>query len=119
DGWLAGRLTRVLRFLTDRRDGHRTVSHPTRASHPPSPTRGGRVTGASAFDIVVPTVGRSSLDRLLDALGTQPGPRPRRVFLVDDRATGDTPLAREHRDSAGDWLAERIRVVDRRAGTRG
>jgi histidinol-phosphate phosphatase family protein len=37
------------------------------------------------FDIVVPTVGRSSLLRLLDALGAGAGPLPGRVLVVDDR----------------------------------
>ena len=37
------------------------------------------------FDIVVPTVGRASLGRLLDALGAGIGPLPGRVLLVDDR----------------------------------
>ncbi len=35
--------------------------------------------------IVVPTLGRPSLQALLDALGTASGPRPQAVVLVDDR----------------------------------
>jgi histidinol-phosphate phosphatase family protein len=42
------------------------------------------------FDIVVPTVGRDSLRRLLDALGS--GPLPGRVLLVDDRRDRSRPL---------------------------
>src|ERR687889_807205 len=41
--------------------------------------------------IVVPTIGRPSLDVLLDALAAAPGPRPAELVLVDDRPTG-SPL---------------------------
>src|SRR5215213_735737 len=41
--------------------------------------------------VVVPTIGRPSLDVLLDALATAPGPRPAELILVDDRPAG-TPL---------------------------
>src|SRR3954465_12917408 len=44
--------------------------------------------------VVVPTVGRPSLDVLLDALAAAPGPRPAELILVDDRPTG-TPLRPE------------------------
>jgi HAD superfamily hydrolase (TIGR01662 family) len=44
--------------------------------------------------VVVPTIGRPSLDALLDALATAPGPRPAELVLVDDRPTGD-PLRPE------------------------
>ena len=44
--------------------------------------------------VVVPTIGRPSLDVLLDALATSTGPRPAELVLVDDRPTG-TPLAAE------------------------
>jgi HAD superfamily hydrolase (TIGR01662 family) len=44
------------------------------------------------FDVVIPTVGRESLPRLLDALLGDGGPRPARVVLVDDRVKPDTPL---------------------------
>jgi histidinol-phosphate phosphatase family protein len=44
------------------------------------------------FDIVVPTVGRASLGRLLDALGAGIGPLPGRVLLVDDRRDRSRPL---------------------------
>ncbi|MDK3257064.1 HAD-IIIA family hydrolase [Blastococcus capsensis] len=39
--------------------------------------------------VVVPTIGRPSLDVLLDALAAAPGPRPAVLVLVDDRPTGD------------------------------
>ena len=41
-----------------------------------------------SFEVVVPTVGRDSLGRLLDALGPGPG----RVLLVDDRRDRSRPL---------------------------
>jgi histidinol-phosphate phosphatase family protein len=42
--------------------------------------------------VVVPTVGRASLARLLDALVAGSGPRPDRVLLVDDRRDRGRPL---------------------------
>ncbi|SFE05193.1 HAD-IIIA family hydrolase [Blastococcus tunisiensis] len=44
--------------------------------------------------VVVPTIGRPSLDVLLDALAAAPGPRPAELILVDDRPTGE-PLRPE------------------------
>jgi HAD superfamily hydrolase (TIGR01662 family) len=44
--------------------------------------------------VVVPTIGRPSLDVLLDALATAPGPRPAELVVVDDRPDG-TPLRPE------------------------
>src|SRR3954471_19518080 len=41
--------------------------------------------------VVVPTIGRPSLDVLLDALAAGSGPRPAELVIVDDRLTG-TPL---------------------------
>jgi HAD superfamily hydrolase (TIGR01662 family) len=41
--------------------------------------------------VVVPTLGRPSLDALLDALADAPGPRPAELILVDDRPNG-SPL---------------------------
>src|ERR671933_1097074 len=38
--------------------------------------------------VVVPTIGRPSLDVLLDALAQAPGPRPAALVLVDDRPDG-------------------------------
>jgi histidinol-phosphate phosphatase family protein len=43
-------------------------------------------------DLVIPTVGRPSLGRLLDALAVGVGPRPGRVLLVDDRRDRSGPL---------------------------
>jgi histidinol-phosphate phosphatase family protein len=44
------------------------------------------------FDVVVPTVGRDSLRRLLDALWSSDGPPPGRVLVVDDRRDRGRPL---------------------------
>jgi HAD superfamily hydrolase (TIGR01662 family) len=44
------------------------------------------------FDVVIPTVGRPSLDVLLRSLAAARGPRPGRVILVDDRRRADAPL---------------------------
>jgi histidinol-phosphate phosphatase family protein len=44
------------------------------------------------FDVVVPTVGRDSLSRLLSALAGGAGPLPGRVLVVDDRRDRSTPL---------------------------
>src|SRR4051795_5684822 len=41
--------------------------------------------------VVVPTIGRPSLDVLLDALAAAPGPRRAQLILVDDRPAG-SPL---------------------------
>jgi HAD superfamily hydrolase (TIGR01662 family) len=38
--------------------------------------------------VVIPTIGRPSLDVLLDALAAAPGPRPAELILVDDRPAG-------------------------------
>jgi histidinol-phosphate phosphatase family protein len=45
-----------------------------------------------SYDIVIPTIGRASLTRLLEALLEGPGPAPARVALVDDRLDHDKPL---------------------------
>src|SRR3954447_4985859 len=53
------------------------------------------MTGAlSDCTVVVPTIGRPSLDALLDALATATGPRPAELVLVDDRPSGE-PLRPE------------------------
>ena len=43
------------------------------------------MTATSSFDVVIPTIGRESLLRLLEALVHGEGPPPRRVVVVDDR----------------------------------
>jgi HAD superfamily hydrolase (TIGR01662 family) len=54
------------------------------------------------FDLVIPTVGRPSLERLLEALATQaPGPAPARVIVVDDsRGHERSALAALREDTA-------------------
>ena len=49
-------------------------------------------TGRPGADLVVPTVGRPSLEVLLEALAASIGQMPGRVLLVDDRRKPDTPL---------------------------
>ena len=44
------------------------------------------------YDVVIPTIGRPSLGRLLRSLHDAKGPRPRRVFVVDDRRDAAAPL---------------------------
>src|SRR4051794_20237300 len=46
------------------------------------------VGGAPSVTVVMPTVGRPSLDVLLDALAAASGPRPAELVVVDDRPTG-------------------------------
>jgi HAD superfamily hydrolase (TIGR01662 family) len=50
--------------------------------------------GIGQCAVVVPTVGRPSLDALLDALAAASGPRPAELVLVDDRP-GGAPLRPE------------------------
>ena len=44
------------------------------------------------IDLVIPTIGRASLRALLAAVGAAAGPRPGRIFIVDDRRQPDAPL---------------------------
>jgi histidinol-phosphate phosphatase family protein len=68
--------------------------------------------GAPLFDVVVPTVGRDSLARLLAALAAAIGPLPGKLLLVDDRAARPTPLLRS---APPPRLAGRLRVLRGRA----
>lgn len=47
---------------------------------------------AGLYDVVIPSIGRPSLRRLLDALLSGRGPEPGRVFVVDDRARQERPI---------------------------
>lgn len=47
---------------------------------------------AGTVTVVIPTVGRASLQVLLDALSASAGPAPEQVLLVDDRTARTTPL---------------------------
>jgi HAD superfamily hydrolase (TIGR01662 family) len=49
---------------------------------------------SSCWSVVVPTIGRPSLDVLLDSLATQ-NPRPREVVVVDDRPAAEPALYRD------------------------
>lgn len=59
------------------------------------------------YDVVIPTVGRASLVRLLDALATQPAPRPGRIWVVEDRGRLGPAAARNvgWRASEAEWIA--------------
>jgi histidinol-phosphate phosphatase family protein len=59
------------------------------------------------IDVVVPTVGRDSLSRLLAALAGQAGSVPGRLILVDDRAGAGPAATRNEgwRVSDADWVA--------------
>ena len=57
------------------------------------------------FDVVIPTLGRPSLGRLLHALADSAGPRPNAIFVVPGR---DGPAAARNagwRASRADWVA--------------
>src|SRR4051812_18038424 len=47
---------------------------------------------SASFAVVIPTIGRPSLGRLLSALDSGKGPRPEAVVVVDDRSRQDSPL---------------------------
>ncbi len=64
------------------------------------------------IDVVIPTIGRPSLDVLLASLARADGPRPRRVIIVDDRRDRTLPLAIHVADTD---LRARIDVVRGRA----
>jgi histidinol-phosphate phosphatase family protein len=68
---------------------------------------------ALPYDIVVPTTGRPSLQRLLDALADAGGLPPRALILVDDRPAGSGSL----RATVPDGLSARVEVLD--SGGRG
>jgi histidinol-phosphate phosphatase family protein len=66
-----------------------------------------------SFSIIVPTLGRPSLGRLLDSLAAATGPRPECVVLVDDRPGDCQPLLTS---AAPGWLNDRV-IVLRSGGT--
>ncbi len=59
------------------------------------------------YDVVIPTIGRPSLARLLDALAAQPEPRPGRIFVSEDRGRRGPAATRNAgwRKSTADWIA--------------
>jgi hypothetical protein len=52
----------------------------------------GQRVGQLAYDVVIPTIGRASLDRLLMALDSAGGPRPAAIVVADDRRGPVAPL---------------------------
>jgi histidinol-phosphate phosphatase family protein len=65
---------------------------------------------AASVAVVIPTIGRESLGRLLAALDRGDGPRPSAVIVVDDRAATDKPL---------DMTATELPITVLRSGGRG
>ncbi|MGN6187419.1 MAG: HAD-IIIA family hydrolase [Conexibacter sp.] len=59
------------------------------------------------YDVVIPTVGRASLARLLRALAAQPEPRPGRIWVVEDHGRRGPAAARNvgWRASEAEWIA--------------
>ncbi|MBW8805841.1 MAG: HAD-IIIA family hydrolase [Catenulisporales bacterium] len=68
---------------------------------------------AADYAVVVPTVGRTSLQRCVDAVASAAGPPPRMVVIADDRPPGADPLPL----TAPALLADRLHVVS--SGGRG
>ncbi|SDQ04049.1 HAD-IIIA family hydrolase [Quadrisphaera sp. DSM 44207] len=60
----------------------------------PGASSGAPASDLLRFAVVVPTVGRPSLQRLLDTLAGQDGPAPAEVLVVDDRPGTDVPPLR-------------------------
>ena len=58
-----------------------------------------------SFDVVIPTSGRQTLARLLEALANGGGPAPERIVVVDDRREPSGPLPLDRAS------AERVTVV--------
>jgi histidinol-phosphate phosphatase family protein len=58
------------------------------------------------FSIVIPTVGRDSLQRLLAALRDSSGPRPAQIVVVDDRIAPVAPAV----ERVGGWVDDVLAV---------
>jgi HAD superfamily hydrolase (TIGR01662 family) len=67
----------------------------------------------TSFSVVIPTVGRPSLRRLLESLQASAGPRPERVVVVDDRPASSGRVVAP----LGGWLDAVLEV--RPSGGRG
>ena len=87
-------------------------------SAPSAPDLVGFAPGSSSprFDVVVPTVGRDSLEQLLAALAVANGPLPGRVLLVDDRRDRSSPVLPGGPPAP---LADRLQLVAGLAGRAG
>jgi hypothetical protein len=65
-----------------------------------------------SFDVVIPTLGRPSLARLLGALATQPaGPPPGKVIVVEDLRRANKDAVRASTRGLPDPLAARLELV--------
>jgi histidinol-phosphate phosphatase family protein len=86
------------------------MSPRTPVAHPGATASSSLSPRTPLFDVVVPTVGRESLPRLLCSLAVATGPAPGRVLLVDDRPAdrSTTPLLRS---GPPPTLAGRVHVV--------
>lgn len=60
------------------------------------------------IDIVIPTIGRSSLAALLASIAQARGPRPNRIWIVDDRRDRRPPLALGRHDAD---LHDRLTII--------
>ncbi len=69
---------------------------------------GGSATPAVAYDVVIPSAGRPSLEALLESLATSTGPLPEEVLVVDDRPAAGSPLIDGPLPQP---LASRVRVL--------
>jgi histidinol-phosphate phosphatase family protein len=67
--------------------------------------------GPANVAIVIPTIGRPSLQLLFDALAAEGGPIPRELVVVDDRSSPTSPLAL----AVPEKFATRTRVIQGRA----
>jgi HAD superfamily hydrolase (TIGR01662 family) len=65
------------------------------------------MTGVAEYCVVVPTIGRPSLQHTIDSIAAAPGPAPREVLVVDDRPVTPQPLALE----VPEEFADRIRIL--------
>ena len=65
-------------------------------------------TAVAEYAVVVPTLGRPSLDALLGSLGAQADHRPTEVVLVDDRPDGRPPLWSRGRQALGPRVPVRV-----------
>lgn len=77
-----------------------------RVAHQPPQRRPAPAEARPSFDVVIPTIGRPSLQRLLDALAAQLGPLPGRIVVVQDRARRGPAAARNvgWRTADAEWI---------------